>query len=194
MNKFSPYYNHDEERVEMTIDEGGSWVHVTAFEEVQFNEASALVAMRRAEQEMVKWHQRSERLEQEKESVRSEVSLVRRQRDEWERKYAELHDRMVHAHQLDDERAARRMAFLRFFDHYRGTGTTTALAAAVEKSKGVLLVHDEQERRRMQEQLRVLPQQLLTVHDALTHNWAALERRPLMVDIPAVIRIMRETA
>lgn len=35
MNRYSPHYNHDEQRTEMSIDEKGSWVHVTYVEELK---------------------------------------------------------------------------------------------------------------------------------------------------------------
>lgn len=35
MNRYSPHYNQDEQRTEMSIDEKGSWVHVTYVEELK---------------------------------------------------------------------------------------------------------------------------------------------------------------
>lgn len=34
MNRYSPYYDHDTERVEMSLDERGSWVHINSVDAI----------------------------------------------------------------------------------------------------------------------------------------------------------------
>lgn len=42
MNRYSPYYDPDEQRVRMSIDEKGSWIHVSEVKRLELEAASAL--------------------------------------------------------------------------------------------------------------------------------------------------------
>ena len=44
LNRYRPYFDHDEERTEMALDEQGSWVHITTVEQI-VNECAAWKAL-----------------------------------------------------------------------------------------------------------------------------------------------------
>ena len=55
LNRYSPYYDHDENQTRMSIDENGSWVHITKVNEL-------LAALRGAENVIAAMNENEERM------------------------------------------------------------------------------------------------------------------------------------